>query len=93
MESVVGIPEDCPLVELEEGDCASSGCRKDFCCDGKYASFRGYYHIELDRIKDEGDLLAWILHLGQKAWMKTDVMTRFVEAVCEIKKFNSRIKY
>jgi hypothetical protein len=46
------------------------------------------YEVDLDRINDERDLLAWTLHLKEKNWMKTKHLAFFIKAVAKYKGFN-----
>jgi hypothetical protein len=46
------------------------------------------YEIDLDRIKNERDLLAWACHLCQKSWMTTSTVRSVVVKISEIKGFN-----
>jgi hypothetical protein len=46
------------------------------------------YDIELDRIKSEGDLMRWALHLSRKNWVDRKFLCRFMEVVAEHKCFN-----
>ena len=46
------------------------------------------YEVDLDRIKDERDLLTWALHLTEKSWMKTKHLAFFIKAVAKYKGFN-----
>ena len=39
------------------------------------------YEIDLDRIKTEGDLLAWVRHLAGKPWMNGGRLKLFIDAV------------
>jgi hypothetical protein len=43
------------------------------------------YEIDLDRIKNETDLLIWVNHLCEKTWMTAEVLSDFMEKVAEIK--------
>jgi len=43
------------------------------------------YQIDLDRIKNERDLLAWSLHLCEKNWMNTNRIAAFIHKVAEFK--------
>jgi len=43
------------------------------------------YEVDLDRIKNEIDLLIWVHHLSEKTWMTTEVLSDFMEKVAEIK--------
>jgi hypothetical protein len=45
------------------------------------------YQVDLDRIKNERDLLSWALHLCEKTWMTTECLNRFIKAVPAIKRF------
>jgi hypothetical protein len=47
------------------------------------------YEVDLDRIKTEGDLLAWTKHLVAKPWMGPERTKAFIEVVSSIKGFNS----
>lgn len=47
------------------------------------------YEVDLDRIKTERDLLAWTKHLVSKPWMGAERTEVFIEAVSDIKGFNS----
>jgi hypothetical protein len=47
--------------------------------------FRYPYEVDLDDIKTERDLLAWVLHLAEKTWMTTRHLRKFAERVAEIK--------
>jgi len=46
------------------------------------------YEIDLDAIENERDLLAWVLHLTEKNWIKTRHLAFFIEAVAKFKGFN-----
>lgn len=46
------------------------------------------YEVDLDRIHDERDLLAWTDHLCGKTWMNTERVSHFIAAVASIKGFN-----
>jgi hypothetical protein len=50
-----------------------------------YLRFAGDYGIDLDRIRDERDLLNWTLHLCGKTWMTRSHLARFIETVSVIK--------
>lgn len=45
------------------------------------------YWIELDRIKTRAALLEWIHHLLGKRWVTNDMLSDFIEKVCEIRKW------
>lgn len=45
------------------------------------------YEIDLDRIKTERDLLAWVMHLAEKNWIDTILIREFAERVAKIKRF------
>jgi hypothetical protein len=49
------------------------------------------YEVDLDRIKEERDLLAWTLHLVGKPWMTPRRTKQFIKAVAQIKGFNVRL--
>jgi hypothetical protein len=49
------------------------------------------YEVDLDRIKTEGDLLAWTKHLVTKPWMGPERTVVFIEAVSDIKGFKSAL--
>jgi hypothetical protein len=46
------------------------------------------YELDLDRIKTERDLLAWVFHLVGKPWMRAERIKVFVIVVADIKGFN-----
>ena len=48
--------------------------------------FQYDYEVDLDRIRNEGDLLRWSLHLCGKTWMNTARLAKFIQAVADIKK-------
>src|ERR1700730_11193941 len=48
--------------------------------------FQYDYEVDLDRINSERDLLSWALHLCGKAWMTSERVGQFIEAVAKIKK-------
>jgi hypothetical protein len=43
------------------------------------------YEVDLDRINNERDLLAWALHFTEKTWMNTERLHYFIEATASIK--------
>lgn len=45
------------------------------------------YEIDLNRIKTERDLLAWVRHLSEKSWITRDDLTEFITQVGEYKHF------
>lgn len=45
------------------------------------------YEIDLDRIKDEQDILWWVCHLSEKVWMDKDRIRAFIVAACAAKGF------
>jgi hypothetical protein len=52
----------------------------------------GYdYEVDLDRIKTERDLLAWVLHLVGKPWMGAERVKMFAKVVAGIKGLNIRL--
>jgi hypothetical protein len=46
-------------------------------------NFQYSYSIELSRIRTEGDLLHWALHLAGKTWMSRNRLRRFIEVVAK----------
>ena len=46
------------------------------------------YEVDLDRINSERDLLAWVLHLSEKTWATTDIISEFASRVARIKGFD-----
>jgi hypothetical protein len=50
------------------------------------------YEVDLDRIKTERDLLAWVRQLAGKYWMAGERTEIFIEVVAQIKGFNLRIR-
>jgi hypothetical protein len=49
------------------------------------------YEIDLDRIKTERDLLAWVKHLAGKTWMTSERLELFIDAVAEHRGFRVRL--
>jgi hypothetical protein len=47
--------------------------------------FKYPYEVDLDRIKNERDLLAWVIHLCGKHWMTPSYLKRFARTVAEVK--------
>lgn len=45
------------------------------------------YWIELDRIKTRAALIEWIHHMSGKRWFTNDMLTQFIEVVCEYRKW------
>lgn len=46
------------------------------------------YEIDLNRIKTERDLLAWVAHLTEKSWVTTTILGKFIKLVAEKKGLN-----
>lgn len=40
------------------------------------------YHISLDRCRDFGEILNWVVHLTEKSWMTTDILRYFIKVAC-----------
>jgi hypothetical protein len=47
----------------------------------------GGYEVDLDRIKGHADLLAWVRHLLEKAWMNEYLVIEFIDRVEKIKRW------
>ena len=45
------------------------------------------YHIGLYRITDFKALIKWTLHLSEKNWADTDLISEFIKRVCAIKEW------
>ncbi len=46
----------------------------------------GYqYEVDLDRINEPIDLIAWTRHLNEKRWFDHRMLNHFIVMVCEIK--------
>lgn len=43
------------------------------------------YAIELERIRNERDLLAWAVHLSEKNWMNAERLRDFILVVAQVK--------
>src|SRR6185503_17765224 len=50
-------------------------------------NFQYSYEVDLDRIQTERDLLAWVRHLANKAWMNGGRVKLFIDAVARHKGF------
>jgi hypothetical protein len=50
--------------------------------------FRYSYEVDLERIKSERDLLAWVRHLAGKPWMTGQRLELFIDAVARHKGFS-----
>ena len=46
------------------------------------------YPIELERIRNERDLLAWVLHLSEKRWMNAERLHDFILIAAQVKNLN-----
>lgn len=40
------------------------------------------YDIGINRIKNEADLIAWIVHITEKDWVHSEMVREFVLTVC-----------
>jgi hypothetical protein len=49
------------------------------------------YEVDLDRIKSERDLLAWVRLLADKPWMNGERTKLFIDAVAKQKGFQVRM--
>jgi hypothetical protein len=52
---------------------------------------KGYedYFIDLDRLKDDSEILHWVKHLCQKNWMTTSKLQQFIS---NIEQYNKTLK-
>jgi hypothetical protein len=46
-----------------------------------------FYEVDLDRIRDERDLLKWVVQLAPKLWVSKAMLEEFIVRVAEIKRF------
>lgn len=40
------------------------------------------YHISLDRCRDFGEILGWVVQLSEKSWITTDILRYFIKVAC-----------
>ena len=41
------------------------------------------YEVELNRIKTRAQLLGWVHHMAEKAWVSGETIAQFIEVVCK----------
>ena len=49
------------------------------------------YPIDVDRITDLRDLLAWVRHLSRKAWVTRKILGEFIDVVAALQGIHTRI--
>ena len=49
------------------------------------------YPIDVDRITDLRDLLAWVRHLSRKAWVTRKILGEFIDVVAVLQGIHTRI--
>ena len=49
------------------------------------------YPIDVDRITDLRDLLAWVRHLSRKAWVTRKILGEFIDVVAALRGIHTRI--
>lgn len=73
---------------VEEGKKIEAMLKQKVRIEDDCVVLNGNYWIELDRIKEEIDLLEWVVHLTEKVWVDTRIIRRFVKLVCENKQWD-----
>ncbi|MFZ4778542.1 MAG: hypothetical protein ACOYM3_24490 [Terrimicrobiaceae bacterium] len=49
------------------------------------------YPIDVDRITDLRDLLAWVRHLSRKTWVTRKILGEFIDVVAALQGIHTRI--
>ncbi|MEI6073831.1 MAG: hypothetical protein WCS31_18770 [Verrucomicrobiae bacterium] len=88
MSDPIEPPEVVRLGDLEPDTSPSRVIVKDgtIWIEGPYR-----YPIDVDRITDLRDLLAWVRHLTRKAWVTRKILGEFIDVVAALQGIHTRI--
>ena len=88
MTNPIAPPEVVSLGDLETYTSPSRVVVKDgtIWIEGPYR-----YPIDVDRITDLRDLLAWVRHLSRKAWVTRKILGEFIDVVAALQGIHTRI--